>query len=79
MTTPIIYLSPQPNTRMTPEQALHSAMADLKDPDHGLQDVLIIGYDAGGHLYIRSSEMSCASALFLANKACRWAESGGQE
>lgn len=74
MTTPIIRLSPAPNTTMTPVQALHSALADA---EKGLQDVLIIAYDAQGDLYIRSSRMTCAEALFMANKAMRWAESGG--
>lgn len=74
MNTPVIRLSPAPNTTMTPVQALHSALADA---EKGLQDVLIIAYDAQGALYIRSSRMTCAEALFMANKAMRWAESGG--
>ena len=72
VSTPIIRLSPAPNTSMNPEQALHSAMSD------DLQDVLIIGYDSAGELYIRSSKMTCAEALFMANKAMRWAECGGE-
>jgi hypothetical protein len=76
MNTPIIRLSPAPNTSMTPIQAIHSALADA---ENGLQDVLIIAYDAEGDLYIRSSKMTCAEAFFMANKAMRWAESGGQE
>lgn len=76
MTTPIIRLSPAPNTTMTPAQALHSAMADCEDG--GMQDVLIIAYDADGDLYIRSSKMTCAEAFFMANKAMRWAECGGE-
>ena len=68
VSTPIIRLSPAPNTSMNPEQALHSAMSD------DLQDVLIIGYDSAGELYIRSSKMTCAEAFFMANKAMRWAE-----
>ena len=76
MSTPIIRLSPAPNTSMTPTQALHSALADA---ENGMQDVLIIAYDADGCLYIRSSKMTCAEALFMANKAMRWAESGGEE
>ena len=43
-----------------------------------MQDVLIIGYDADGCLYIRSSQMTCAEAFFMANKAMRWAECGGE-
>lgn len=76
MTTPIIRLSPAPNTTMTPVQALHFALADAED--RGMQDVLVIAYDADGDLYIRSSRMTCAEAFFLANKAMRWAESGGE-
>ena len=76
MNTPIIRLSPAPNTTMTPVQALHSALADAED--RGMRDVLVIAYDADGDLYIRSSRMTCAEAFFLANKAMRWAESGGE-
>lgn len=60
-------------TTFTPEQALKSAL------DDDLQDVLVIGYDQDGKLVIRSSRMTCAEALFLCNKAARWAESGGQQ
>ncbi len=65
-----------PTTTMTAEQALESALVDAKGPH--LQDVLIIGYDESGDLFIRSSRLTCAEALFLANKAMRWAESGGE-
>lgn len=41
--TPIIRLSPAPNTTMTPSQAIYSAMAD--DENSPFQDVLIIAYD----------------------------------
>lgn len=75
MKAPIIRLPVAPNTSMTPVQALHSALADA---ENGMQDVLIIGYDAEGDLYIRSSAMTCAEAFFMANKAMRWAESGGE-
>ena len=54
------------------EQALETAKNDE------LTDVLIAGYDKEGALCIRSSRMTCAEALFLANKMARWAESGGQ-
>lgn len=76
MTAPIIRLSPAPHTNMNPMQALHSALADA---EHGIQDVLIIAYDADGDLYIRSSKMTCAEAFFMAHKAMQWAESGGKE
>ena len=78
MSTPIIRLNPEPNTSMTTQQALHSALADAEDPSRGLQDVLIIAYDSDGDLYIRSSKMTCAEAFFMANKAMRWAECGGE-
>jgi len=64
------------STNMTVEQALHSAVVDAKDGN--IQDVMIIGYDENGGLYIRSSELNCAQAMFMANKAFRWAESGGE-
>jgi len=60
---------------MTPMQAIHSALADV---EAGMQDILIIGYDADGYLYIRSSKMTRAEAFFMANAAMRWAESGGE-
>jgi len=75
MSTPIIRLSPAPNTTMTPAQALHSALADA---EKGMQDVLIIAYDADGDLYIRSSKMTCSEAFFMAHKAARWAQEGGE-
>ena len=77
MSTPIIRLNPAPNTSMTPTQALHSALADAEDPTRGLQDVLIIGYDGDGQLYIRSSRMNCSEAFFMAHKAADWAARGG--
>lgn len=64
-----------PTTTMNAEQALQSALVDAESKH--LADVLIIGYDADGVLYIRSSRLTCAEAFFLANKAARWAESGG--
>lgn len=50
----------------TPEQALHSALQD------NLSDVLIVGYDDKGELYIRSSRLNRADALFLLEKAKEW-------
>jgi len=64
-----------PSVTMTAEQALSSALVDAEEGD--LTDVLIMGY-RDGNLYIRSSRLTCAEALFLANKAMRWAETGGQ-
>lgn len=65
-----------PTTTMNAEQALQSALVDAESKH--LEDVLIIGYDEDGSLYIRSSRLTCAEAFFLANKACIWAETGGQ-
>ena len=78
MSTPIIRLLPTPHKNMTPEQAIFSVSADIEN-GRGLQDVLIIGYDEIGDLYIRSSKMTCAEAFFMASRAMRWAESGGRE
>jgi len=64
-----------PTTTMTAEQALQSALVDAES--NHLTDVLICGYTEDGVLYIRSSRLTCAEALFMANKAMRWAESGG--
>ncbi len=55
-----------------PEQALASAQ------QIELTDVLVIGYDIDGDLFVRSSNMTCAEALFLLEKAKIWAMSGGQ-
>ncbi len=57
-----------------PEQALASA----QQLESELTDVLIVGYDSDGCLFIRSSKMTCAEALFLLEKAKVWALSGGQ-
>jgi hypothetical protein len=60
---------------MTAEQALQSALVDAESKH--LTDVLIIGYDSDGDLFIRSSRLTCAEAFFLASKAARWAQEGG--
>lgn len=64
-----------PTTTMTAEQALASAMTDAESGH--LKDVLIVGYDEDGELFIRSSRLTCAEAFFLASKAARWAQEGG--
>lgn len=64
-----------PTSTMTAEQALESALTDAHDGY--LQDVLIIGYDSDGDLFVRSSRLTCAEAFFLASKAARWAQEGG--
>lgn len=61
---------------MTAQQALESALVDA-EAEH-LTDVLICGYTEDGALYIRSSRLTCAEALFMATKAARWAENGGE-
>lgn len=65
-----------PSSTMTPVQALESALVDAEQDF--IQDVMIIGYDHRGDLFVRSSKLTCAEALFLANKAMRWAENGGE-
>lgn len=64
-----------PTTSMTAQQALATCLTDAESGH--LQDVLIIGYDADGDLFIRSSRLTCAEAFFLASKAARWAQEGG--
>ena len=73
--TNIMRIAPS-STNMTPTQAVSSALADAESGY--LTDVLIIGYSELGGLYVRSSKLTCAEALFLANKAMKWAEPGGQ-
>lgn len=51
---------------MTPSQALASAMAFAEQ--RGLQDVLVVGYDDDGDLFIRSSRMNRKDALWLAEQ-----------
>ena len=65
-----------PTTTMTAQQALESALVDAESKH--LTDVLIMGYDEGGDLYIRSSRLTCAEAFFMAHKAALWAQSGGE-
>ena len=61
------------STNYTAEQALQSALkADLTD-------VLIIGYDQAGDLFIRSSRMTRAEGLFMVKKAEDWSMHGGLE
>jgi len=61
------------STNYTAEQALQSALkADLTD-------VLIIGYDQDGDLFIRSSHMTRAEGLFMVKKAEDWSMHGGLE
>lgn len=61
----------------TPEQALLSALDFCRD--QGLTDVLVIGYDEDGDLYVRSSKLSRAEGLFMTKKAEEWCMNGGME
>lgn len=57
----------------TPEQALQSALqADLTD-------VMVIGYNKDGELFVRSSKMTRAEGLFMVKKAEEWSMYGGIE
>ena len=61
------------STNYNAEQALHSALqADLTD-------VMIIGYDQDGNLFIRSSRMTRAEGLYMTEKAREWSMYGGLE
>ncbi len=59
------------STKFNVEQAMASAA------QVSLNDVIVIGYDQDGSLFIRSSRMTCAEAVFLCEKAKGWALSGG--
>ena len=61
------------STNYSAEQALQSAL----DFDPPLSDALIVGYDADGVLFVRSSRMSRAEAVFLLEQAKEWAIKGG--
>jgi hypothetical protein len=59
------------STNYTAEQALNSALkADLTD-------VMVIGYDEDGDLFVRSSRMTRAEGLFMVEKAKEWSMYGG--
>ena len=57
----------------TAAQALHSALKA------NLTDVLVLGYDEDGDLFVRSSKMTRAEGLFMAEKAKQWTMFGGLE
>jgi len=61
------------STNYTAEQALQSAL------QIDLTDVMIIGYDFEGELFIRSSKMTRAEGLFMVKKAEEWSMYGGLE
>lgn len=55
------------STTLTPEQAIASvAMTQLTD-------VLIVGYDTDGDLFVRSSRMDRKDALWMAEALKLWA------
>ena len=55
----------------TPEQALATALRA------GLTDVIVLGYDEDGDLFVRSSKMTRAEGLFMVKKAEQWCMVGG--
>lgn len=57
-----------PSKDYTPQQALLSAL-HMND----LSDVLIIGYHDDGTLFVRSSKMTRAEAVYLSMIAIDWA------
>ena len=59
----------------TPEQALLSALDMCREGR--LQDVIVLGYDEDGELFVRSSKMTRAEGVFMALKAQQWAMDGG--
>ncbi len=63
-----------PSTNYSAKQALESALNS-----NDLTDVLIVGYDADGDLFIRSSQMTRAEAVFMTEKAKNWAMNIGHD
>jgi hypothetical protein len=57
---------------MKPDQAIDSLQHCKED----LTDILIVGYDTDGDLFVRSSHLSRADALFLLEKAKDWVFNG---
>ncbi len=57
----------------TAEQALQSAL------QRELTDVMVIGYDEDGDLFVRSSKMTRAEGLFMLKRAEEWTLHGGTE
>ena len=59
------------STSLTVKQAIENARTyHANEP---MRDVIIIGWDADGDLFISSSAMTRAEALFLADVGCRHA------
>jgi hypothetical protein len=57
----------------TVEQAIDS----LEHRRGELTDILMVGYDSDNDLFVRSSHLSRAEALFLLEKAKEWVMYGG--
>jgi hypothetical protein len=57
------------STTFTPEQALQSSLQVAPE----LERVIVIGTYHDGDLFIRSSRMTCAEALWMAEKAKMYA------
>lgn len=55
------------STSFTVEQALESALTHHRL--EGLQDVMVIAYDKDGDLFVCSSQINRAEALFLIERA----------
>lgn len=47
------------NDNMSPEQVLRSSI------DEGLNDVIVVGYNSEGEIFVRSSKMSRQEALWI--------------
>ena len=62
------------STTALPEQALASALSYAEAGR--LQDVLIVGYDDDGDLYVRSSRMDRKDALWLSEQLRQYAVGG---
>ena len=52
------------------------AVDSLQHMKDDLKDILVVGYDTDGELFVRSSHMTRAEALWLLEKAKDWAVHG---
>jgi hypothetical protein len=57
---------------LTADQAIDS----LQHRKGDLTDILMVGYDTDGELFVRSSHMSRAEAMWLLEKAKDWTLNG---
>ena len=65
-----------PSTTLQLVQALQSALTVAEEGM--LRDVLIVGYDEDEALFVRSSKLSRADALWLCEMLRRWVVDGEQ-